>query len=290
MKTPLITLFTMPKPFSDPPDHTSIIQRNAIASWAKLEDVQVMLVGAEPGIASMASELGVGHLAKAQYNHHGTPLVNSAFNAVRDQSETPLMAYCNSDVILLPDFVDAVKRTYDFQAGADFVAFGRRTDVQVETWLDFNLPETASDLKQLAKQSGRVATQVCKEYFVFNRSLYQNMPEFAIGRGNWDNWMIWSAKQLGVPVVNLSEWATAIHQQHDYQHTGTNRRSVYMSGDEAKQNQSLAGGCHWISGSVGTHRLTDRGLEKEKPLLLNRYFWADVPRFLRLASSMVAGR
>lgn len=290
MKTPLITLFTMPKAFSDPPDHTSIIQRNAIASWAKLADVRVILVGAERGIESTANELGVEHLAELCYNRHGTPLVNSAFELVRSQCESPLMAYCNSDVILLQDFVDTVKRTYQLQAEADFVAFGRRIDAKVEASLDFDFPQTASDLKQLARQTGRVVTQVCKEYFVFNRSLYQDMPEFAVGRGNWDNWMIWSAKKHGLPVVNLSEWVTAIHQMHDYQHTKASRRSVYMSGAEAKQNQSLAGGCHWVSGSVGTHRLTDNGLKKEKMLLFNRHFWADVPRFLRLVSSMVAGR
>lgn len=290
MKTPLITLFTMPKPFSNRSSHTSIIQQNAIASWSKLADVQVVLVGAETGIEAMARQLGVGHLQGNEYNRLGTPLVNSAFQLVREFCESPLMAYCNSDVILTPDFVDAVRRTYQLVEGESFVAFGRRIDVRIQALLDFDSTKTIDEVNRQAEQAGRIATQACKEYFVFTRSLYQDMPAFAIGRGNWDNWMIWSAKKLGCPVVNLSEWVTAIHQEHDYQHTHASRRSVYVSGDEAKQNQKLANGCHWISGSVGTHRLTGQGLAAEKPLLVNSHFWSDVPRFVRLVASMVAGR
>ena len=41
----LLTIFTAPKPFTDP--HIDLIQRNALRSWLALEDVEVFVVGDE---------------------------------------------------------------------------------------------------------------------------------------------------------------------------------------------------------------------------------------------------
>ena len=285
---PLITLFTIPKSFSDSSDHTTIIQTNAIRSWARLgPDINVVLVGDEPGIAVAAQRFGVQHSEQLQYNEQGTPLVNSAFETVRAMSETPLLAYCNSDVILTNDFLTTMQRLVELKQKEPFVAFGRRIDLKVETEIDFDTINSMSDLVTRAKSKGQICSQVCKEYFVFPRSVYQNVPAFAVGRGNWDNWMIYSVKKIGTPVINVSHSVTAIHQMHNYKHAKAHRRNVYMTGVEAKENERLAGGRHWILGSVGSHRLTPGGIEREKTLLLNPHFWADVPRFLRLAKNLV---
>ena len=287
---PLLTLFTIPKPFSDPSDHTTIIQTNAIRSWARLgPQVQVVLVGDEPGIDIAAESLGVQHSDQLQYNERGTPLVNSAFESVRSMSDTPLLAYCNSDVILTDDFLTTMQRLVELKHGQPFVAFGRRIDLKVETEIDFEAASSMSDLVARAKSEGQICSQICKEYFVFPRCVYQSIPAFAIGRGNWDNWMIHSAKQDGTPVINVSQSVTAIHQMHNYMHVKTTRKSVYVSGAEAKENERLAGGRHWLLGSVGSHRLTPGGIEREKALVLNPHFWADLPRFLRLVKSLMLG-
>jgi len=52
---PLITLFSAPKPYTDP--HIATIQRNAIKSWTLLSDVEVLLIGDEKGVAEVADEL-----------------------------------------------------------------------------------------------------------------------------------------------------------------------------------------------------------------------------------------
>ena len=48
----LLTLFSAPKPFTDP--HIALIQRNAIRSWTLLPDVEVILLGEETGLAEAA--------------------------------------------------------------------------------------------------------------------------------------------------------------------------------------------------------------------------------------------
>jgi hypothetical protein len=56
--TPLITIFSAPKPFTNP--HIARIQRNAIRSWAMLApEAEVVLLGEEDGLAQAAAELGV---------------------------------------------------------------------------------------------------------------------------------------------------------------------------------------------------------------------------------------
>jgi hypothetical protein len=73
---PLITIFTAPKPFTDP--HIYIIQRNAIRSWLELgNDVEVLLLGDEEGMEEFAAEFGVTHIKEIKCNQLGTPLVSS---------------------------------------------------------------------------------------------------------------------------------------------------------------------------------------------------------------------
>ena len=54
---PLLTLFSAPKPMTNP--HIATIQRNAFASWKALGDeVEVALIGTEDGLAEAAREFG----------------------------------------------------------------------------------------------------------------------------------------------------------------------------------------------------------------------------------------
>ena len=282
--SPLVTIFALPKPFGG---KTDWIQRNAINSWARLHPgVEVLLIGDDAGIAETANELGVRHAGGVETNEHGTPLVNSAFEIAQRETNTPFLAYCNCDVILLKDFVRAIE-LLAINPIDQFVAFGQRTDLQVDRAICFDQLLHIERLMEDCKQRGVLSSLVCKEYFVFNRELYNDVPPFAIGRGNWDNWMIHSAKSRGIPVVQVSKLVKAIHQAHDYSHTSAGRFHCYISGDEARENYRLAGGRNLISGSTANWRLSPKGLRRELPLLINPAFWSDIPRYLRLLLSML---
>src|SRR5215467_5978429 len=103
---PLLTLFSAPKPFTDP--HIAMIQRNAIQSWTLLPDVEVILLGEETGLAETAKELDVKHIVNVARNQSGTPLISSMFQLVRENSNSDLLCIINADMILMPDFVEAV--------------------------------------------------------------------------------------------------------------------------------------------------------------------------------------
>jgi hypothetical protein len=129
-----LTLFTTPKPFTDP--HIATIQRNAIQSWLHLgEDVEVLLIGDEAGSAEAAAALGVVHLPEVARSEQGTPLVSSIFALARQHSHSPLLCYVNADILLMPDLLTAARRV---QAQAqDFLIIGRRWDLDVQEPLTF---------------------------------------------------------------------------------------------------------------------------------------------------------
>ena len=42
------------------------------------------------------------------------------------------------------------------------------------------------------------------DFFVFRKGTIGPLPDFTVGRPGWDNWMIWYARSVGMPVVDIS--------------------------------------------------------------------------------------
>lgn len=295
---PTFAIFTLPKPFDDP--HITLIQRNAIASWQALSDesgsqlgggLEIILMGEEDGVAETAAELNVRYAGAVERNDQGTPLISSAFAIAKAASTAEVLIYCNADVILLNDFKNALLELQRSALCENFLAIGRRTNLDLDRPINFRDRMSMKWLLEKTKAEGTLAAIVCKEYFAFPRELFDQLPPFAVGRGNWDNWMVTNAKRHRIAVVDLSQRVTAIHQNHDYQHikSRTNnrrRKHCYLSGSEAQENQRLAGGRHIISGSTASHRLTSDGVVKNRCSNLNLKFWADLLRFARLVRQL----
>ncbi len=233
---PDLTIFTAPKPFDDP--HIATIQRNAILSWKSLgPEVEVLLIGDEAGAAAQAESIGVGHLPQVACNRWGTPLISAIFDLARRASQAPLLAYVNADILLLPDFLDSSLRV---AAQAErFLMVGRRWDLNVRQALDFG-PGWAERLRAQVEAGGRLHKPSGSDYFVFPREMFAEIPDFAVGRAGWDNWMIFHARSQGWPVVDATRAITVIHQDHDYRHLPEGRPHYLL--EESDLNRALAGG------------------------------------------------
>lgn len=232
----LITLFTAPKAFSDA--HIELIQRNAILSWTHLgPEVEILLIGDEPGLPEFASQFGLRQLPQVRRNESGTPLVSSIFELARRFSPSPLLGYVNADVILLPDFIQSARCVA--RQLSQFLLIGQRWDLDLRQALDFS-PGWDERLQAETHQRGRLHLPAGSDYFVFPRSLFEQMPDFAIGRAGWDNWMIFQARQQGVPVVDGTPSIMVIHQDHDYSHLPGGR--PHYEQPESRANEALAGG------------------------------------------------
>ncbi len=248
-----LTIFTAPKPFTDP--HINIIQRNAIQSWLQLGiDVDVLLIGEENGLAEVAAEYGVRHLPNVARNQFGTPLVSSIFALARQHSEAPLLAYVNADILLLPDFV----KTAGLVASqmAQFLIVGRRWDLDIRQELPFT-PGWESALSEIVHSQGELHAPSGSDYFIFPRSIYHDIPDFAIGRAGWDNWMIYQGLKQKWAVVDASESLMVIHQNHDYAHLPGGQ--MHYDLEETQINAELGGGMQNMYMTLdASHELLDQ--------------------------------
>jgi hypothetical protein len=231
-----LCIFTAPKPFRDA--HISTIQRNAIRSWSAMSpDVEVFLVGDEEGIAEAARELGVRHLAGVATNQKGTPLISAIFAAARAASAAPLLAYVNADIILFPETLAIAQKVAASQP--DFVLLGRRYDLAVTEPLDFK-GDWPSRLRAQIASAGVQHPFGGSDYFIFPRHLYTELPDFAVGRAGWDNWMIYHARTQGWQPIDASRDLLILHQNHDYAHLNSPRG--HQRHDESDANTALGGG------------------------------------------------
>lgn len=231
----LITIFSAPKPFTDP--HIATIQRNAISSWAKLPEVAVVLLGDEPGLGEAAAELGVQHIRDLPRSPSGAPLMDAMFQTARQSSQTPLYCIVNADIILFPDLVEAAKKVSARRE--KFVLLGQRWDLDVREPIDFSEGWQAH-LKSKVESFGELHRPAGSDYFLFPPTSYLELPPFTIGRAGWDNWMIYHARKSGFPAIDATADVLIIHQNHDYAHLPGGR--PHYDHPETAENIRLAGG------------------------------------------------
>jgi hypothetical protein len=231
----LLTIFSAPKPFTDP--HIATIQRNAIGSWMRLPETEVFLVGDESGLTDAASEFGVKHLPDSARNPAGTPLVSSIFKLARLASTSPLLVYANADILLMPDLIEAARQV--MSSAKEFLIVGQRWDLDVTQPLDFS-GDWVTRFRDETRAHGELHRPMGSDFFVFPRDCFVDMPEFAIGRAGWDNWMIYKARKEGWPTVDATASIMIIHQNHDYSHLPGGQPHYKLP--ETHENIRLAGG------------------------------------------------
>lgn len=269
---PLLTLFTAPKPFTDP--HIATIQTNTLRNWLALGDeVEIVVIGDEPGIAEVCTTLDLRHLPDVRCNAMGTPLISGIFNLARDVNDSPCLMYCNADILLMPDLMDAVRLLV--REESPFLAVGQRYDLDVRESIEFT-GDWAGKLAKRIQTEAKLHGQTGSDYFIYPRSAFKEIPDFAVGRAGWDNWMIFRARWMQWHVIDASKAITIIHQNHDYRHLPGGRR--HYEQPETAVNIKLAGGRRTIFKLTdATHRL-EAGQLRRKPSSWQS-FWREVEIF-----------
>ena len=208
----MLTIFSTAKPFKG---HFGVIQRNAVTSWTLLRPKpEIILLGKEDGTAEVCRELSLRHVPDVDCNEYGTPLVSDLFKKAQDLASYSLLCYVNADIILMDDFLCAVEQVGRW--GKPFLMIGLRWDLDIQEHLDFTRHDWESQLRELAMRSGRLESGI--DYFVFPKGLLTAMPPLTVGRGGWDNWLVWHATHLKAKIVNATPSIVAVHQRHDYSH------------------------------------------------------------------------
>jgi hypothetical protein len=281
---PIISIFTSPKPFTNP--HIAIIQRNAIQSWVELGDeVQVILFGDEAGVAETARELGVMHSANVKLNSSGTPLLSDQFAKARAVNDSPMLAFINADILLFPDFLDSAKKIH--LQTPRFLIVGQRWDLDVPVPIDFS-QSWQERVAAICDQAGKLHKPAGSDYFIFPRECFTNIPDFAIGRAGWDNWMFYETRQQGWKLIDATHSIRIIHQSHDYAHLPGGQPHYHLP--ETYENVRLGGGkrhiftLHDVNWQFIDGKLT-------RPKLDWKRFWREIEIFplVHLHSQRLAG-
>lgn len=260
----MLTLFTAPKPFTN--THIAVIQRNAIHSWLDLgNDVEVLLLGEEEGLSAAAKSLGVRHISKIKCNASGTPLISALFETARRESDSPLLAYVNADILLLPNFLSTARKT--LETNKRFLLIGQRWDLEITSELDFSTG-WQDRLMLNCKTRGSLHKAVGSDYFIFPRECFRKIPGFAIGRAGWDNWMIYESRRQGWKTIDATDEIHIIHQNHDYSHLPGGKPHYHLP--ETDENICLAGGRRTIFMLSDANWAFNNGDIKRVKLNLNR--------------------
>lgn len=234
----MLTLFALPKAFRG---HIEIIQRNALESWTRLEPrPEIILFGDDEGVAQAAREFGVRHEPQIARNAYGTPLVSDLFARAQALASHPALCYVNADILLMSDFMRAVRRLNAHQRVRPrlrFLMVGQRWNVDIAHHWDFSAGWEAR-LRHLAWTEGELFDLAAIDYFVFSRGLWPTIPPFAIGRLAWDNWLLFGARQRSAMLVDATPAVMAVHQNHDYGHI----RPETVAGEALAQGSAVRTG------------------------------------------------
>src|SRR5215472_15028833 len=258
----MLTFFTTAKPFVG---HGAIIQRNALQSWKLLHpDVEIILFGNDPGAAEVCAEFGLRHEPNIVVNPTGTKRLDSIFGPAQQIARHGLLCYCNCDIILTRDFFSAIEDLSRLLPR--FLMVGRRWDTDITAPIDFSRPAWEAEYLALARSAGIQRAYHNMDYFVFPRGLYSEIPPLVIGRVGWDPWLVGKAHALGAAIVDASERACAIHQNHDYGYHPQGMTGVWQD-EEAQRNIRLARGIRLMTIEDAPWRLTSVGIQR------NPYYW-----------------
>ncbi|HTS13025.1 MAG TPA: glycosyltransferase family A protein [Candidatus Limnocylindrales bacterium] len=250
----MLTIFSMPKAFRG---HIGVIQRNAIRSWTRLSPrPEIILFGSDEGTREAAEEFGTRHVPDVAVNEYGTPLLGDIFRQAEARANAEIVCYVNADIIVLSDALRAIDRV---RARLQrFLLISERIDLDITEALAFN-PGWEAALSELRKRDGVPVGYTGIDIFVFPKGTYPRVPDFALGRLWFDQWLIKAALESGIPVVDLSRVSPVIHQNHDYGHVPGGKEWVWK-GKEQKHNLELYGSPpHSHTFLSVTHELTRGG-------------------------------
>lgn len=241
------TIFTIPKPFKG---HIGTIQRNAIKSWISIfPESQIILFGDEEGIAEIASELGVHHISCIKRNEFGTPLLDDVFFQAQQIASYDIMVYANCDIIFTKDLPVAIHQVSEELK--KYLMIGRCWNIDLKEHVDFQTTDWENYLQTLALQKGTLAHWNSKDYFIFPKPLFETIPQFAVGRGYWDTWMVRETLDNNIPLIDASEIVQVFHQNHSHHHIAGGKFEAYL-GIESQNNKKAAGSKKEKKSGVGT--------------------------------------
>ena len=127
---------------------------------------------------------------------------------------TPYLCLINSDIVLLPDFKDALLVGSSLAGIQEPLVVGQRTNVLMDTRIDFDRLDWAARVSATAKRAGKLDGSCALDYFFHKKGMWQHvdMPPFVTGVMMWDRYLLSEANMHpNVTTVDATRSITAVH-------------------------------------------------------------------------------
>lgn len=190
-------------------------QRNAIRSWCLLTpEPRIIFTGIDDDSVQWYADSMCIEAVEIDRSPEGIPLVSAALRTAYEMrdNEDDILCLVNADGIYTRSVLLAINKVAD--EFDQFLMVGQRWDLKLDRHLSF-LPGWERALTKVAFEHGAKHGDRAMDYLIFRGGWPLDMPDFAVGRTAYDNWMVFKARQEGVPVVNASQDVTLIHQDHE---------------------------------------------------------------------------
>jgi hypothetical protein len=230
-----LTIFTVARGFRGSytePEY--IIELNAIESWRRAEGVTVdeiivvvdnlrqcpRLPFASPDSKTKQRNPRGRHITPIRcilppctYDNTSIPRLDCVFTAAEDRAPTNdhIMAFINSDILMVPDFGEAISVVSQYLPS--FTLVGARRDILWWNPIDFFNKSWPVELEQIVLQQAEIHPLFGIDYFIYTRDRAIPLLPFLVGRWRWDNWLLNKHISTHGMVVDGSEVILAIHQQ-----------------------------------------------------------------------------
>src|SRR5262249_16704670 len=140
----MLTFFATAKAFEG---HSGVIQRNALKSWTLLPpDVEVILFREDKGAAEIAAKLSLRHEPHVERNESGTKRLDSMFRQAQAIARRDIVCYINCDILLFPEFIEALRRVG--QKHERFLIVGKRWDTDITQPIAFDDPNWREQIRK----------------------------------------------------------------------------------------------------------------------------------------------
>lgn len=229
----MLSIFSIPKPFQG---RDKEIQEKALESWLSIHpDCEIILLGNEAGIVETAEKYGVKSVESIKRSEYGTPLLDNAFELAAEHASNDLLCYVNADIVLLEDLYQAASKiSFD-----EFLGVSQRFSLESEDISELLSDNTYDKIEKHVRSNYKPDPVFAIDLFLFRKTTDFEMPPFIVGRPRWDNWLIFRARKMGLPVIDLTASVLLLHQKHEYDHVplATGKK---WAGPEADLNEEIA--------------------------------------------------
>jgi hypothetical protein len=207
----MITLFTTAKAFTG---EAGKRQEAALLSWKRLApDIEIILFGDGPGYHEAVERWGLIHCRDVPTGERGCPRIDAMFREVERMGRHRIKGYVNADIILMDDLIQALPSV----RRDEFLLLAERVNVDFPN-TEWPLNATAAEIRAFVAAHGVRAYHTAVDLFVYRGDIWRGLPPLVVGRGWYDNFLVYECRRRKTPVIDASGVVTIIHQNHDYSH------------------------------------------------------------------------